>query len=94
MKRERRKRYHPRGTQPGTLAAHAEGGGRAGPDHVVPVRREPVRGADGFPLRDLLPVAGRRGGVLWLDVCGLSDPSVVRAIATASGSTPWRSRTF
>ena len=79
MARKRRKRYHAPGTQPGTLAAHAEAGD-------APVRitsflydanRCEERTVSPSEISSLSPP---EGGVLWLDVCGLSDPSVVRAI--------------
>ena len=79
MARKRRKRYHSPGTQPGTLAAHAEAGD-------APVRitsflydasRCEERTVSPSEVSSLSPP---EGGVLWLDVCGLSDPSVVQAI--------------
>jgi magnesium transporter len=79
MARKRRKRYHSPGTQPGTLAAHAEAGG-------APVRiRSFLYDANRCEERTVLPsevstLSPPEGGVLWLDVCGLSDPSVVQAI--------------
>ncbi len=79
MARKRRKRYHAPGTQPGTLAVHAEAGD-------VPVRITLFR-YDGnlCEERSIVPseipsLSPPEGGVLWLDVCGLSDPSVVQAI--------------
>ena len=92
MTRKRRKRYHPRGTQPGTLAAHAEAGD-------APVRITSFRyDANGCEERTVSPsevpsLSPPEGGVLWVDVCGLSDPPWSGRSATASGSTPWRSRT-
>ncbi len=79
MVRKRRKRYHPPGTQPGTLAAHAEAGD-------LPVRIAAFLYDTGrceertIALSDLPSLAPPEGGVLWLDVCGLSEPSVVQAI--------------
>ena len=84
MARERRKRYHPPGTQPGTLAAHAEAGD-------APVRITSfLYDANRCEERTVSPsevssLAPPEGGVLWLDVCGLSDPSVVRAIGDRFG---------
>lgn len=87
MGRRRRKRYHPPGTQPGTLAAHAEAGG-------VPVRLTSFR-YDGagceervLAVPDLSTLAPPECGVLWLDVSGLSDPEVVRAIGDRFGIHP------
>src|SRR5512139_2277360 len=84
MARRRTKRYQPPGTQPGTLTAHAEAQG-------TPVRvRAVVYDAGRFEERDVSPaelssLAVPEGGVLWLDVVGLSDPSVVRAIGERFG---------
>ncbi|MDO8738172.1 CorA family divalent cation transporter, partial [Candidatus Deferrimicrobium sp.] len=79
MARKRRKRYHPPGTQPGTLAAHPEAGD-------APVRITSfLYDANLCEERTVSPseissLSPPEGGVLWLDVCGLSDPSVVQAI--------------
>ncbi|HEY5190675.1 MAG TPA: hypothetical protein VII77_01715, partial [Candidatus Deferrimicrobium sp.] len=68
MARKRRKRYHSPGTQPGTLAAHAEAGD-------APVRVTSFRyDASHFEERTIAPseipsLAPPEGGVLWLDVC-------------------------
>jgi len=87
MTRKRRKRYHPPGTQPGTLAAHPEAGD-------TPVRitaflfdsdRCEERALSPLDLPSL-PTPDR--GVLWIDVCGLSDPSVVRTIGDRFGIHP------
>ena len=87
MARKRRKRYHPPGTQPGTLAAHAEAGD-------TPVRATAFRyDARGCEERTVSPaeipsLSPPEGGVLWLDVSGLSDPSAVRAIGDRFGIHP------
>jgi magnesium transporter len=87
MARKRRKRYHPPGTQPGTLSAHAEAGD-------TPVRATAFRyEAGGCEERtvspaEILSLAPPEGGVLWLDVSGLSDPSAVRAIGDRFGIHP------
>lgn len=87
MARKRRKRYHPPGTQPGTLAAHAEAGD-------APVRATAFRyDAGGCEERTVSPaeipsLSPPAGGVLWLDVSGLSDPSTVRAIGDRFGIHP------
>lgn len=86
-RKKRRKRTHPPGTRPGTLAAHAEA-------DAVPVRiRAIAYTADGCEERELsreqlssVEVPGR--GVLWLDVWGLSDPGVVQAIGDRFGFHP------
>jgi len=87
MARKRRKRYHPPGTQPGTLAAHAEAGD-------TPVRATAfLYDAGGCEERTVSPaeipsLSPPEGGVLWLDVSGLSDPSAVRAIGDRFGIHP------
>ena len=87
MATKRRKRFHPPGTQPGTLAAHAEAGD-------APVRVTAFRyDASGCEERTVSPaeipsLSSPEGGVLWLDVSGLSDPSVVRAIGDRFGIHP------
>ena len=87
MARKRRKRYHPPGTQPGTLSAHAEAGD-------TPVRATAFRyDAGGCEERTVSPaeipsLSPPEGGVLWLDVSGLSDPSAVRAIGDRFGIHP------
>ena len=87
MGRKRRKRYHPPGTQPGTLAAHSEAGD-------APIRATAFRyDASGCEERTISPaeipsLSPPEGGVLWLDVSGLSDPSAVRAIGDRFGIHP------
>ncbi len=87
MTRKRRKRWHPPGTPPGTLAAHAEAA-------LEPVRIALFRyDADRLEERPLHPeeiasLSVPDDGVLWLDICGLSDPGVVRAIGERFGFHP------
>src|SRR5512134_1931501 len=87
MARRRRKRFHPPGTQPGTLTAHAEAQG-------APVRiRATVYDPGRCEEREVAPpdipsLAPPEGGVLWVDVVGLSDPSAVRAIGERFGFHP------
>jgi magnesium transporter len=84
MTRERRKRYHPRGTQPGTLVAHAEAGDA--PVRIASFRYDANGCEEGTVSPPGIPsLSPPEGGVLWLDVCGLSDPSVVRAIGDRFG---------
>ncbi|HEY7528392.1 MAG TPA: magnesium/cobalt transporter CorA [Candidatus Deferrimicrobiaceae bacterium] len=79
MARKRRKRWHPPGTPPGTLSAHPEA-------DKAPVRITLFRyDAAGLEERALHPaeiasLTVPDSGVLWLDICGLSDPDVVRAL--------------
>lgn len=84
MARVRRKRYHPRGTQPGTLAAHTEAGDA--PVRIASFRYDAIQCEEGTVSPSEIPsLSPPEGGVLWLDVCGLSDPSVVRAIGDRFG---------
>lgn len=84
MARVRRKRYHPRGTQPGTLAAHTEAGDA--PVRIASFRYDATQCEEGTVSPSEIPsLSPPEGGVLWLDVCGLSDPSVVRAIGDRFG---------
>ncbi|HSQ15674.1 MAG TPA: magnesium and cobalt transport protein CorA, partial [Candidatus Binatia bacterium] len=84
MARARRKRYHPRGTQPGTLAAHTEAGDA--PVRIASFRYDASLCEEGTVSPSEIPsLSPPEGGVLWLDVCGLSDPSVVRAIGDRFG---------
>ncbi|MBI5343192.1 MAG: magnesium/cobalt transporter CorA [Deltaproteobacteria bacterium] len=87
MARKRRKRWHPPGTPPGTLAAHPE------------ADKEPVRitlfryDASFLEERTLTPgeigsLSVPESGVLWLDIAGLSDPGVVRAVGERFGFHP------
>jgi magnesium transporter len=87
MARKRRKRWHLPGTPPGTLAVHPE------------ADKEPVRialfryDATQFEERTILPgeiasLSVPDGGVLWLDIRGLSDPGVVRAVGERFGFHP------
>ncbi len=87
MTRKRRKWWHSPGTPPGTLAAHAEAA-------LEPVRIALFRyDAGRLEERTLRPeeIASLflpDDGVLWLDICGLSDPGVVRAIGERFGFHP------
>ena len=79
MTRTRRKRWHPPGTPPGTLAAHAEAG--KAPVRITLFRYDAAR-IEERVLRpeEIASLAAPDRGVLWLDICGLSDPGVVRAV--------------
>ncbi len=87
MARSRRKRFHAPGTTPGTLAAHAEA--HAGPVVVrlfsYDASRCEERTVDPAEIPTLSVPAGR---VLWLDVTGLADPAVVKAIGDRFGFHP------
>jgi magnesium transporter len=87
MARRRRKRFHPPGTQPGTLAAHAEAG--SAPVRITVFRYAADRCEERpVPPEEIPSLSVPEGGVLWLDVAGLSDPSVVRAIGDRFGIHP------
>jgi len=87
-KRKRRiKRAHPPGTQPGTLVAHAEA--NEAPVRIFLFAYDAAR----FEERALRPeeiatLSVPENGVLWLDVWGLSDPGVVKAIGDRFGFHP------
>ncbi|MBE0568416.1 MAG: magnesium/cobalt transporter CorA [Deltaproteobacteria bacterium] len=87
MSKRRRKRYHPPGTTPGTLAAHAEAG-----DAPVRLRTflyDAERCEERAIALDHIPsLSPPKTGVLWLDVAGLSDPGIVRAIGDRFGIHP------
>src|SRR3990170_4708809 len=82
MARKRRKRYHPPGTQPGTLVAHAEAQGT----RVRAFRYDAGRCEErDVPPAELSSLSTPESGVLWIDVEGLSDPAVVRVIGERFG---------
>ena len=87
MGRKRRKRWHPPGTMPGTLAAHAEA--HAAPVTVSAMSYDAAR-CEERTLRpdEIASLSVPEGGVLWLDVCGLSDPGVVKAVGDRFGFHP------
>ena len=79
MARKRRKRIHSPGTQPGTLVAHAEAGDA--PVRITLFLYDASRCEERtVSLSELSSISPPEGGVLWLDICGLSDPCVVQAI--------------
>ncbi len=86
-RKKRRKRSQPPGTLPGVLTAHAEAD--AAPVHITIFSYD----AERFEERSLRPeeIPGLpvpETGVLWLDVWGLSDPAVVKAIGDRFGFHP------
>ncbi len=87
MARQRRKRYHAPGTMPGTLAAHAEAS--AGPVRIARFTYDASRCEErAVDPAEIPSLSVPDGGVLWLDVAGLSDPSVVKAIGDRFGFHP------
>jgi len=79
MARKRRKRIHSPGTQPGTLVAHSEAGDA--PVRITLFLYDASRCEERtVSLSELSSISPPEGGVLWLDICGLSDPCVVQAI--------------
>ncbi|MGE5189631.1 MAG: magnesium/cobalt transporter CorA [Gemmatimonadota bacterium] len=87
MSRQRRKRYHAPGTMPGTLAAHAEA--TAGPVRITRFSYDAARCEERVIAPAEIPgLAVPDDGVLWLDVAGLSDPAVVKAIGDRFGFHP------
>lgn len=87
MTGKRRKRYHLPGTLPGTLVAHEEAG--ALPVRVTAFRYDGERCEERtLAAADIAGLSPPEDGVLWLDVGGLSDPGVVRAIGDRFGIHP------
>lgn len=87
MARRRRKRWHAPGTMPGTLVAHAEAG--RGPVSISLFRYAPDR-CEERPVApaEIASLSAPHDGVLWVNVNGLSDPSVVRALGERFGFHP------
>src|SRR5512145_644367 len=87
MARKRRKRFHAPGTMPGTLAAHAEAS--AGPVGITLFSYDAARCEERTVNPAEIPsLAVPDGGVLWLDIAGLSDPAVVKALGDRFGFHP------
>lgn len=87
MARKRRKRFHPPGTMPGTLAAHAEAS--AGPVGITQFSYDAARCEErAVKPAEILSLAVPDDGVLWLDIAGLSDPDVVKALGDRFGFHP------
>ncbi len=87
MARKRRKRWHLPGTMPGTLAAHAEADGQ--PVRVALFRYDGARFEERVLRKEeIATLSAPDGGVLWLDICGLSDPGVVSAVGERFGFHP------
>ena len=87
MARIRRKRFHAPGTTPGTLVAHAEASG--GPVRIARFAYGASRCEErAVDLADIPSLAVPGDGVLWLDVVGLSDPAIVKAIGDRFGFHP------
>jgi len=84
MARKRRKRYHPPGTQPGTLAAHAEAGDA--PVRITSFLYDVSRCEERTVApSEVSSLSLPEGSVLWINVEGLSDPAVVRVIGERFG---------
>jgi magnesium transporter len=85
--RKRIKRWLPPGTLPGTLVAHVEAGAEPAQIHLFSY------GPDRCEERVLRPeeipsLVVPENGVLWLDIWGLSDPGVVKAVGDRFGFHP------
>ena len=79
-RKKRIKRSHPPGTLPGTLVAHEEAD--AAPVQIFLFSYDP----DHCEERSLRPdeiasLTVPDNGVLWIDIWGLADPGVVKAVA-------------
>src|SRR4030067_47304 len=86
-RKKRIKRSHPPGTLPGTLVAHAEAD--AVPVQISFFSYGPHR-CEEWALRpeEIPSLAVPENGVLWLDIWGLSDPGVVKAVGDRFGFHP------
>ncbi len=86
-KGKRIKRWVPPGTLPGTLVAHAEAGSDPVQIHVFSYG--PDRCEERILRREeLASLSLPENGVLWLDVWGLSDTGVVKAVGDRFGFHP------
>jgi magnesium transporter len=85
--RKRIKRWHPPGTLPGTLVAHVEAG--AEPPQIHMFSYGPDRCEERVLRPEEIPsLVVPENGVLWLDIWGLSDPGVVKAVGDRFGFHP------
>jgi len=81
---KRIKRRLPPGTLAGTLVAHAEAG--AEPARIRMFRYDPDRFEERFLRPEEIPrLAVPEKGTLWLDISGLSDPDLVKAVGERFG---------
>ena len=86
-RKKRIKRSHPPGTLPGTLVAHAEAD--AVPVQIFMFSYGPDRCEERALRPEEIPsLAVPENGVLWLDIWGLSDPGVVKAVGDRFGFHP------
>ena len=84
---KRIKRSHPPGTLPGTLVAHFEAG--AEPAQILMFSYGPDRCEERTLRPEEIPtLAVPENGVLWLDIWGLSDPGIVKAVGDRFGFHP------
>lgn len=84
---KRIKRWAPPGTLPGTLVAHAEAGTEPARIHMFSY--DPDRCEERALRPEEIPsLAAPEKGVLWLDIWGLSDPGVVKAVGDRFGFHP------
>ncbi len=84
---KRIKRWHPPGTLPGTLVAHAEAGAEPAQIHMFSYTPDRCEERALLP-EEISPLALPENGVLWLDIWGLSDPDVVKAVGDRFGFHP------
>jgi magnesium transporter len=84
---KRIKRWHPPGTLPGTLVAHVEAGVEPAQIHMFSYG--PERCEERVLRPEELPsLVVPDHGVLWLDIWGLSDPGIVKAVGERFGFHP------
>jgi magnesium transporter len=86
-RKKRIKRSHPPGTLPGTLVAHEEAD--AAPVQIFLFSYDPER-CEERSLRpdEIASLAIPDNGVLWIDIWGLADPGVVKAVGDRFGFHP------
>ncbi len=86
-RKKRIKRSHPPGTLPGTLVAHAEAD--AAPVQIFLFSYDAQR-CEERVLRpeEIATLSVPESGVLWLDIWGLSDPGIVKAVGDRFGFHP------
>jgi magnesium transporter len=85
--RKRKKRRHLPGAAPGMLVAHAEAG--AAPAQIHMFSYAPDRCEERvLPPEEIASLSVPESGVLWLDIWGLSDPGIVKAIGERFGFHP------
>lgn len=85
--RRRKQRWHPPGTVPGMLVAHPEAGKE--PVQLFLFTFDPERCEERvLHPEEIATLSVPENGVLWLDIWGLSDPGIVKAVGDRFGFHP------